>query len=61
MPWIFQAVGAVLPATYFIALMRGIILRGAAWADFWPSLVILAGMALGLFTLCVLRFRQKIA
>ena len=61
MPWIFQAVGAVLPATYFIALMRGIILRGAAWADFWPSLVILTGMALGLFTLCVLRFRQKIA
>ena len=31
MPWIFYAVGSVLPATYFIDLMRAIILRGAEW------------------------------
>src|SRR5205814_2932721 len=29
MPWIFKALGALLPATYFISLMRAIILRGA--------------------------------
>src|SRR5206468_10790521 len=49
MPWIFQAIGACLPTTYFIELMRAIILRGAALEDFWAHLAALAGMGLGLF------------
>jgi ABC-2 type transport system permease protein len=60
MPWIFSAIGALLPATYFIELMRAIILRGASLADFWMNLVILTGMGLGLFALCALRFKRKI-
>ncbi|HPU57412.1 MAG TPA: ABC transporter permease, partial [Verrucomicrobiota bacterium] len=61
MPWIFQALGAALPATYFIELMRAIILRGATMVEFWQHLAILAGMGAGLFVLCVLRFRNRIA
>jgi len=61
MPWIFQAVGSCLPTTYFIELMRAIILRGATLAEFWFHLVVLAGMGVGLFALCALRFKQKIA
>jgi len=60
MPWIFYAIGAVLPTTYFIELARAVILRGASLADFWPHLVILTGMGLALFSLCALRFRKKI-
>ena len=40
---------------------RAIVLRGATLADFWVNIVILAGMGLGLFSFCALRFRQKIA
>lgn len=61
MPWIFQAVGACLPTTYFIELMRAIILRGASLTDFWHHLLILSAMGIGLFALSALRFRQKIA
>ena len=61
MPWIFYAIGACLPTTYFIELMRAIILRGASLQEFWFHLVILAGMGAGLFALCAMRFRQKIA
>lgn len=61
MPWIFQALGACLPTTYFIELMRAIILRGASVTEFWHHLIILSAMGIGLFTLCALRFRQKIA
>jgi ABC-2 type transport system permease protein len=61
MPWIFYAIGACLPATYFIELLRAIILRGATLTEFWSHLVILAGMGLALFALCTLRFRRKIA
>ncbi len=61
MPWIFYAIGACLPATYFIALMRAIILRGASLAEFWPAIVVLAVMGGVLFSMCALRFQKKIA
>ena len=61
MPWIFYAMGTLLPATYFISLMRAIILRGAHFFEYWPHLVILIVMSILLFVLCALRFRKKIA
>jgi len=60
MPWIFYAIGAVMPTTYFIDLMRGIILRGATFIEYWESLAIMSGMAVLLFCVCALRFRKKI-
>jgi ABC-2 type transport system permease protein len=61
MPWIFYALGALFPTTYFIALMRAIILRGANFFEYWPNLAILILMSILLFVLCALRFRKKIA
>ena len=60
MPWIFYALGALFPTTYFISLMRAIILRGANFFEYWLHLVILIGMSIFLFVLCALRFRKKI-
>jgi ABC-2 type transport system permease protein len=61
MPWIFRALGACLPTTYFVELMRAIILRGASLSEFSHHLAILSAMGLGLFALCALRFKNKIA
>ncbi len=61
MPWIFYALGALFPTTYFIALMRAIILRGANLFEYWPNLAILILMSILLFVFCALRFRKKIA
>jgi len=61
MPWIFYALGALFPTTYFIALMRAIILRGAYFFEYWPNLAILILMSILLFVLCALRFRKKVA
>ena len=61
MPWIFHAIGDVLPTTYFIELSRAIILRGASLEEFGMHLVILGAMGLGLFALSALRFRKKLA
>jgi ABC-type multidrug transport system permease subunit len=60
MPWIFYALGMLLPATYFISLARAIILRGAHFIEYWPHLAILIIMSIVLFVLCALRFRKKI-
>src|SRR5256886_842400 len=60
MPWIFYAMGTLLPATYFISLMRAIILRGANFLEYWPHLITLIIMSILLFCLSALRFRKKI-
>lgn len=60
MPWIFYAIGAVLPTTYFIDLVRAIILRGATFLEYGPSLGIMSAMAVILFAVCALRFRTKL-
>ena len=60
MPWIFYALGSLMPATYFISLMRAIILRGANLFEYWPHLLVLIIMSILLFVLCALRFRKKI-
>lgn len=61
MPWIFYAISTVLPATYFIELMRAIILRGATFIDFWFHLAVLGGMGIVLLTWCALRFKTRVA
>jgi ABC-2 type transport system permease protein len=60
MPWIFYAISTVLPLTYFVELMRGIVLRGAGFAEFWKHLLVLAVMGATLFSLCALRFQRKV-
>ncbi|MFL6585111.1 MAG: ABC transporter permease [Chthoniobacterales bacterium] len=60
MPWIFYAIGTIIPTTYFIALSRAIILRGAHFFEYWQNLAILFCMAVALFCICALRFRKKI-
>jgi ABC-type multidrug transport system permease subunit len=60
MPWIFYALGSLMPATYFISLMRAIILRGAHLFEYWPHLLVLIVMSILLFAFCALLFRKKI-
>jgi len=61
LPWIFYAISTLLPLTYFIQLMRGIVLRGAGLRDLWLQLTVLAGMGVALFALCALRFKRKVS
>lgn len=59
MPLIFYGIGSVLPTTYYIELLRAIILRGASLPDFYNHLAILAFMGAFLFVICSLRFRKR--
>ncbi|MBR8252887.1 ABC transporter permease [Burkholderia ambifaria] len=58
MPKWAQFIGNLLPLTYFNRLVRGILLKGNAWADLWPSV-----WPVALFTLVVmsvaLRFYRR--
>jgi ABC transporter DrrB family efflux protein len=60
MPIIMQYIGAVVPATHFIEIIRGIVLRGATFTDLIREVVILSIMGIVLLVLSALRFRRKL-
>jgi ABC-2 type transport system permease protein len=61
MPWIFRQISWVLPTTWQVDAARGVILRGAGWAELWPHCLVLWCMAIVLVTLATLRFRKRLS
>jgi len=61
MPWGVRWIGYCLPLTYFIKIARGVMVRGAPIGALWLPMLVLAVMALVVFTLSTLRFRRDLA
>lgn len=60
MPPLAQWVGALLPLTYFLQVLRGILLKDVGLAALWPQVLALAGFAVVLVSLTVTRFRKTL-
>ncbi|HEY7428223.1 MAG TPA: ABC transporter permease, partial [Gemmataceae bacterium] len=60
MPLFFRYVSQVLPATWLIDAVRGVVLRGAGWAELWLHVLVLTSMALTVLLLSTLRFRKRL-
>jgi ABC-2 type transport system permease protein len=58
MPKIFQFLSRLIPARYFIDVLRGIILRGAGIRDLWPPIAWLTFYTVLIIGLAVLRFKK---
>lgn len=56
--WIFTF---IIPVTYFLEILRGIILRGAQFLDLLPHIAGLAICTISLLTISVLRFRKRLS
>jgi len=54
-------IGYLLPLTYFTMISQGIMLRGAPITSLWLPFVVLAAMAIVVFTGATLRFRRDLA
>jgi ABC-2 type transport system permease protein len=50
----------VIPATYYLTIIRGIILKGVGWYVLWPQILVLGAMSLFLLVLAVRKFRVKL-
>ena len=60
MPAVAQWIGAALPLTYFLTILRGVLLKGIGLEHLWPQALALVGFAVGLIWLSVLRFHKTV-
>lgn len=61
MPVVMRFIGYLVPATHFMEIIRGIVLRGATLFDLLPEVLTLVFMGLVLLVLSAFRFRKKLA
>ena len=60
MPVVFQWIGAFLPLTHFLKVLRGILLKGVGMAELWQEMAILLLFATLLIALSVRRFQKTL-
>ncbi|MBI5154187.1 ABC transporter permease [Candidatus Poribacteria bacterium] len=60
MPAPIYALSHMIPVTYYVQILRGIILRGAGISALWPQTLVLVGFAIGLVALSTVRFKKRI-
>jgi ABC-2 type transport system permease protein len=60
MPRWAQAIGDVLPATYFMRLVRGILLKGNDWADLWPNIWPMMVFTVVVMTVALIFYRRTL-
>jgi ABC-2 type transport system permease protein len=59
MPQVIQWIAEVLPLTHFLRLIRGVMLRGAALIELWPSVLALVAFTTVMMAAAILRFRKR--
>jgi len=60
MPVVFQWIGALLPLTHFLKVLRGILLKGVGMDALWREVVVLLAFSVGLIVLAVRRFHKTL-
>jgi ABC-2 type transport system permease protein len=60
MPLLAQWIGLVLPLTYFLEILRGILLKDVGLGVLWPETLVLTGFAAALLALSAYRFTKTL-
>ncbi|MEO7144358.1 MAG: ABC transporter permease, partial [Bryobacteraceae bacterium] len=61
MPKVIQAISYIVPARYFVTILKGIFLKGVGLEVLWLEMTLLSVYAAGVFVLAARRMRQKVA
>lgn len=59
MPELAQQLGLLVPLTYFLEVLRGVMLKGVSLDLLWPQVLPLAGFTVLMFGASALRFRKR--
>ena len=60
MPGWAQGIGGILPATYFMRLVRGILLKGNGWPDLWPNVWPLIVFTVVMMSIAMIFYRRTL-
>lgn len=60
MPWILQAIGTAIPATWFNPVVKGVMIKGVGLEVLWKQTLILGGMALFFLALSMKNFKSRL-
>lgn len=61
MPWIFRVVSHILPSRYYYDIVKSVMLKGLGFSYVWKETLILFGMAVGLLTLALKKFKIRLS
>jgi ABC-2 type transport system permease protein len=60
MPPVLQKIGLVNPLLHIMVLLRSVYLKGVGFDVLWPQIAALAGIAIFLLTVSILRFHKSL-
>jgi ABC-2 type transport system permease protein len=60
MPPLAKAAAYIIPLTYYLQILRGIILKGIGISYLWTQLLVLTAIGVVLISASILRFRKKL-
>lgn len=61
MPKFIYYLGNIIPLTYYLSIIRGIVLKGVGFAYLWGQVVSLLVFSVVLLTISTIKFKKKIA
>ncbi len=60
LPPILQGIGAALPLTYFVIILRGILIKGVGLEYLWRQILPMVGIGIAVFAIAINRFQKRI-
>jgi ABC-2 type transport system permease protein len=60
LPPILQGIGSVLPLTYFVIILRGILVKGVGLQYLWRQILPMVAIGITVFAIAINRFQKRI-
>lgn len=61
MPRLLQMISMCIPATYYLRIIRGIMLKGVGWTELWPNFAVLVGIGVFLIFIGMKKFSTRLS
>lgn len=60
MPWLLRLLSNIIPARWFIIIIKGILLKGVNIHFLWKETLVLAGMTIGFLFISIKRYKTRL-
>lgn len=61
MPWFIKIISYILPLTYYLEIIRGVIIKGTGFPEYWGHTAILCLLTMVGLWISIVRFKKQVA